>query len=84
MTHTLQYQSHKLRYYVEGEGETLLFLHGWPNNSRLWQAQVAHLRDRFRVITFDWLGFGQSDKPREHPYQFDEMSQILDQLIEEI
>jgi len=36
---------------VEGEGpETLFFVHGWPDDEHLWDAQVAHLRGQYRCI----------------------------------
>lgn len=36
---------------AEGEGaETLFFVHGWPDDERLWDAQVAHFRSRYRCL----------------------------------
>ena len=31
--------------------ETLLFIHGWPDDASLWERQVAHLSSRYRCIT---------------------------------
>jgi pimeloyl-ACP methyl ester carboxylesterase len=50
-----------------GVGPALLLLHGFPTSSFDWAPLLEHLRDR-RVIAFDALGFGLSDKPREHEY----------------
>lgn len=77
----IKYQSHKIHYQVEGEGETLVFLHGWPAHSGLWAAQVAALKENYRIITFDWLGFGQSDKPLDHTYSFTHKKAILDTVL---
>lgn len=49
---------------VEGEGPAVIFLHGFPTSSFDWAGIVAGLRASFRCVTFDFLGFGASDKPR--------------------
>ena len=44
--------------------ETLLLIHGFPESSFSYQANVEGLLDFFkRVILFDFLGYGMSDKP---------------------
>lgn len=57
------------RIYVEeqGEGDPLLLIHGLGSSTRDWFAQVPHFATRYRVITLDLRGHGQSDKPEE-PY----------------
>jgi pimeloyl-ACP methyl ester carboxylesterase len=50
-----------------GSGTPLLVLHGYPSSSYDWRALFEHLPDR-HLITFDFLGFGLSDKPREQLY----------------
>ena len=50
----------------EGAGRPVLFLHGFPDSSRLWRHQVAALAPAgFRTIAPDLRGFGESDKPGE-------------------
>ena len=53
---------------VAGEGEPLLLLHGFPTSSWDFQAIWPTLTKRYRVITYDKLGFGFSDKPRQGDY----------------
>lgn len=84
MTHSIHYLQHEIRYYAEGEGEILLFLHGWPTNHQLWAAQVEHFKTRYRVITLDWLGFGASDKPTDFTYAFAHKKAILDLVVADI
>lgn len=52
---------------VPGSGPTLVFLHGYPSSSYDWQPVLELLTGR-RATTFDFLGFGLSDKPRDHVY----------------
>lgn len=37
---------------------TLVFLHGWPDDERLWDAQVAHFSSRFTCVTVRLPRFG--------------------------
>ena len=40
------------------DGPTLAFIHGWPDDARLWRAQVAALGDRFRCVLVTLPNFG--------------------------
>jgi pimeloyl-ACP methyl ester carboxylesterase len=49
---------------VEGEGEAVLLLHGFPDSSALWRHQIPALaRAGYRVIAPDLRGFGETDAP---------------------
>jgi pimeloyl-ACP methyl ester carboxylesterase len=50
-----------------GAGPPLLFLHGYPSSSYDWRHVLPLLGDR-RLIAFDFLGFGLSEKPRDVRY----------------
>jgi YbgC/YbaW family acyl-CoA thioester hydrolase len=47
---------------VVGEGPAILFVHGYPLDRTIWQAQIDGL-DGFRRIAPDLRGMGQSDAP---------------------
>jgi pimeloyl-ACP methyl ester carboxylesterase len=50
---------------VEGNGaRTLLMIHGWPDTHRLWDAQAAFFRDRYRCVRFTLPGFDVGKPPR--------------------
>ena len=49
-----------LSYSERGAGPALVLVHGFPLDSRIWEAQASDLSNRFRVITPDLRGFGQS------------------------
>ncbi len=53
----------RMHYIDEGAGEPILFLHGNPTWSFLYRHIVAALRERYRCIAVDLLGFGLSDRP---------------------
>jgi 3-oxoadipate enol-lactonase len=50
----------RLRYRDEGRGPAVLLLHGWTLDLEMWNAQVADLRDAFRLIRLDRRGHGLS------------------------
>lgn len=49
-----------------GAGKTIVFIHGWPMDHRIFEYQMNALARRdCRVVAIDLRGFGQSDKPWE-------------------
>ncbi len=56
-------QGTRLFYTESGEGRPIVFLHGFPLDSRIWRAQVAGLSDKGRVIAVDLRSFGRSISP---------------------
>lgn len=52
----------RIHYVDEGEGETVLMLHGEPTWGFMYRNQVWGLRKQFRVVVPDMVGFGKSDK----------------------
>jgi pimeloyl-ACP methyl ester carboxylesterase len=51
---------------VEGEGQPVLLLHGFPDSSYLWRNQIPALVGAgYRVIAPDLRGYGESDKPQD-------------------
>ena len=57
----------KLHYEVYGDGpETMFFVPPWVIvHSRIYKAQLPYFSERFRCITYDGRGNGQSDRPQE-------------------
>jgi pimeloyl-ACP methyl ester carboxylesterase len=53
----------RIHYEVSGQGEPLLLSHGYSATSRMWEKQVDALAGRYRVVTWDMRGHGQSDSP---------------------
>jgi pimeloyl-ACP methyl ester carboxylesterase/predicted glycosyltransferase len=64
-TGTVERDGVELAYEVFGDGEpTVALLPTWSIiHSRFWKAQVATLARRYRVLTFDGRGVGQSGRP---------------------
>jgi pimeloyl-ACP methyl ester carboxylesterase len=71
----------RLAYQVTGAGDpAIVLLPAWMiTNRRMWDAQVAALSTRFRVVTFDARGSGESDRPFE-PAAYDPIELAADVL----
>ncbi len=50
-------------YEEQGSGPGILLLHGWGSNLRVFDGITAAMADAFRVVRFDWPGFGGSQTP---------------------
>lgn len=53
---------------TDGPGAPLVLMHGFPDDRRLYDRMMPHLVGRRRVVRFDFLGWGESDKPVGYPY----------------
>jgi len=55
-----------IRYEVHGSGDpALVFVHGWSCDRTYWDAQIPYFSDRYRVVTIDLAGHGESGLGRE-------------------
>lgn len=55
----------KIHYEILGKGPTILLSHGYSSTCRMWDGQVAALKDRYQVIVWDMRGHGESDYPTD-------------------
>lgn len=63
-----------------GEGTPVLFVHGFPHDHALWDAQVAALGQRARCIAPDLRGFGGSEAAG--PFSMDRYADDLAALLD--
>jgi pimeloyl-ACP methyl ester carboxylesterase len=63
-----------------GEETLLLFLHGFPSSSYDWRELFA-LRGGEATLAFDFLGFGLSEKPRDHTYTLAWQADAAEELV---
>ena|SRR5208282_877315 len=53
----------------KGAGPAFALMHGFPDNLHIWDDLIPYLvAGGQRVVTFDFLGFGASDKPSGATY----------------
>lgn len=61
-----------------GQGQSLLLLHGWAADSRIWSQQVEYFKNFYQVITVDLPGHGQSHWTE---VSLEDMAEDLDILL---
>ncbi|MHA1146765.1 MAG: alpha/beta fold hydrolase [Promethearchaeota archaeon] len=55
----------KLCYQIFGEGEPVVFVHGFGADKQTWLAQIPVISKDYKVIVFDNRGAGKSDRPKQ-------------------
>jgi pimeloyl-ACP methyl ester carboxylesterase len=63
-----------------GRGPVLVFLHGFPSSSYDWRL-LLDLETEDAVLAPDFLGFGLSDKPRDHDYTLHWQADLVEELV---
>src|SRR6059036_2516131 len=72
-----------LAYSDQGQGMPLVFLHAFPFNRSMWEPQRKALSNRFRVISVDLRGHGESDAPLWH-YNMDQFADDIKGLLDHL
>src|SRR5260370_12016081 len=88
---TLSYTEHAIErgpYHIyvreyPGEEPAIVLMHGFPDNLHLYDRLLPRLITSRRVVTFDFLGWGESDKPAGYPYTAANQAGDLDALTEQ-
>ncbi|MDT5010231.1 MAG: hypothetical protein QOH57_1848 [Mycobacterium sp.] len=67
------------------DGPTVVMVHGWPDSHVLWDGVAPLLADRFRVVTFDNRGVGDSSSPKSHrdytmAHLADDFAAVIDEV----
>lgn len=70
-----------MHYVEEGQGKTVLFLHGLSASTYMWHSIISKVSAKARCIAVDFIGMGESDKPK---LDYDTSDQIffLESFIE--
>ena len=71
---------------VNNRGVPIVFIHGVGAgvSSFMWRKNFDELAKDFRVLAFDLLGFGFSDKPPAAPYSADLYVELISDFIREV
>jgi haloalkane dehalogenase len=67
-----------------GEEPAIVLMHGFPDNLHLYDRLVPFLTPPRRVVAFDFLGWGASDKPAGYPYTASNQVGDVDAVITQL
>jgi pimeloyl-ACP methyl ester carboxylesterase len=68
----------------EGDEPVIILMHGFPDNLHLYDRLLPHLSPPRRIVTFDFLGWGFSDKPLSYPYTAKNQEEDLDAVVKQL
>ena len=66
---------------MKGQGEPILFLHGVPDTSEVWDGAIATFADKYQCIAPDLPGFGRTQSPQNFDYSLENLAHFIDQLL---
>jgi pimeloyl-ACP methyl ester carboxylesterase len=78
------HRGHRIFYRDEGGGDPVLCIHGFPTASWDWSRVWPRLRERFRLVAPDMIGFGFSAKPRSYDYSIADQATLHEELLEKL
>ena len=74
----------KLHYTAQGEGQTIIFVHGWTCDETSWSRQVPAFAEGYRVVTLDLPGHGRSDAPAQADFSMELFAAAVEAVRSEI
>ncbi|HNP36227.1 MAG TPA: alpha/beta hydrolase [Woeseiaceae bacterium] len=68
---------------ITGQGErTIMFAHGYGCDQNMWRLVAPAFEKDFRVVLFDYVGFGHSDVKAYDPEKYDSLDGYASDVIE--
>ena len=77
-----RYKTHSIFYQIKGEGEPVVFLHGFCSDHTVWDEFADDLAEDYQVLVMDLPGFGTSDVIPN--ISIAEIAEILKALLDEL
>jgi pimeloyl-ACP methyl ester carboxylesterase len=77
----LDYKEIKVSYLIEGEGEVLVFLHGYLEAKEIWKDFSKRFSGSYKVICIDVPGHGESGVLADL-HKMDEMAAVTDAVLQ--
>ena len=76
-----KYRDHNIFYLDEGNGEVIVFIHGFPTASWDWHKLWPSLKSSYHLITLDMIGFGFSEKPLRYNYTIHDQADLFETIL---
>ena len=76
-------EGYNIHYVEAGEGDPILLIPGAFSTYRHWNRIIPHLFKHYKLLCIDYLGVGDSDKPRSgFGYTIEEQADLIVKMIE--
>ncbi|CAH1797220.1 unnamed protein product [Owenia fusiformis] len=85
--HFVQLEDVKLHYVASGpeDGPLMVFVHGFPEFWYSWRHQIREFQSKYRVVSIDMRGYGESEKPSNvSDYNINKLASDIAQLVSQL
>ncbi|TDO98457.1 alpha/beta fold hydrolase [Flavobacterium sp. 245] len=77
------YKNTKISFTDSGKGNAIVLLHGFLENKKMWKEYVDLFSEKYRVITIDLLGHGESDS-LGYVHEMEENANAVNEVLEHL
>jgi pimeloyl-ACP methyl ester carboxylesterase len=82
MIKSLSHKKGRISYSVYGKGKPVMLVHGFAEDSTIWENQVSRFKEDFQLIVPDLPGSGKSDFIPE-VFSMDDHAELLEEILNE-
>jgi pimeloyl-ACP methyl ester carboxylesterase len=79
----LFYQNKKIHYSIEGQGDTIVLLHGFMESLQIWKYFSNELHKNYQIVCIDMPGHGKSECIQEI-HSMELMADIVKKVLDEL
>lgn len=80
---TTTYKNTRISYSDTGKGTAIVLLHGFLENSSMWDFFIAEFSKKYRVIAIDLLGHGQSES-HGYIHTMEDQADVVHEVLSEL
>jgi len=79
----IPYKNIQIAFTAQGKGEAIVLLHGFLENSTMWENVIPTLEKNYQVITIDLLGHGNTER-LGYIHTMEEMAQTVSYVLDHL
>ena len=77
------YKSCKIHYSIYGSGKAVMLIHGFGEDSTIWEAQIDFLQNKYLLIVPDLPGSGKSEMLQNENVEMAEFATVMKAILEQ-
>lgn len=79
----IQFKNTSISFTDQGKGTAIVLLHGFLENQKMWDAFVPEFSKKYRIITIDLLGHGNSE-PLGYVHSMEDNADVVHAVLSEL
>lgn len=77
------YKNTNISFTDSGKGNAIVLLHGFLENKKMWTDYVDFFSEKYRIITIDLLGHGESE-PLGYVHEMEDNANVVNEVLENL